>query len=436
MKIMIILIGMILLVFSMSNASAILLCGTGGTLTHDGDYCVHTFTANGTFVSPGDIQADALIIAGGGAGGNWGGGGGGAGGVIYKNGTDSLSLTVTSYPVVVGLGGAVDPDYCGWAGYGTPHHSGDNSSFDGLTAIGGGYGGVHTGAGNGGSGGGAGYDNGGIYGRGTAGQGYDGGEYGCGSSPYAGAGGGGASEVGHVASCGPGAGGNGLNISINGTWMYYAGGGGGGAYGGGGSSGGKGGGGGMSINGTDGLGGGGGGNSGSGCPGGGGDGVVIIRYHGYIPPILITYPVSTTYNIKPYELNWSADVSTTGCKYSIDNGITNISVNCGDGHALVTGEIGSSTWNIWGTLSGTEYNDYVNFNVNSCTPPSINNNWLVYFDNNCYLDDYTDLGTGNLSVIEGPGNFTLRAALEVHEITETCNTAPCYFVRYPVITRK
>ena len=59
---------------------------TGGTVTTDGDYKIHTFTANGTFsVTVGGL-ADILIVAGGGGGGKGSqtygpqAGGGGAGG--------------------------------------------------------------------------------------------------------------------------------------------------------------------------------------------------------------------------------------------------------------------------------------------------------------------------------------------------------------------
>lgn len=59
---------------------------SGGTITYDGDYTIHTFTSNGTFTvtsgwdtTYGD-KVEYLIVAGGsGGGGNVGGGGGGGG---------------------------------------------------------------------------------------------------------------------------------------------------------------------------------------------------------------------------------------------------------------------------------------------------------------------------------------------------------------------
>jgi hypothetical protein len=262
--------------------------GTVSTVIENGiRYRVHTFTSSGTLsvVYPGKMEV--LCVAGGGGGsGNFydDGAGGGGGGLIYN--TD-YTVTTGNKTVTIGAGGT--------AGTGGLGGTGENSVFDSLTAFGGGGGGVHRGSGgNGGSGGGS----GGAYestdttngGSGTVGQGYNGGtsvHYG-----YAGSGGGGAGEIGGG---GQGSflvgknGGNGRQISVNGTATYYAGGGGGyGIYGGG----------------TGGLGGGGNGgnpsplapiagavNTGGGGGGGrtvgqtpfvgtvaGGSGIVIVRY--------------------------------------------------------------------------------------------------------------------------------------------------------------
>ena len=56
---------------------------TGGTITTDGDFKVHTFTGSSTFTVTqlgDDGTVEYLVIAGGGGGGPRGGGGGGAGG--------------------------------------------------------------------------------------------------------------------------------------------------------------------------------------------------------------------------------------------------------------------------------------------------------------------------------------------------------------------
>jgi hypothetical protein len=219
-------------------------------------------------------QVEYLIIAGGGGGGvgasTWGGaGGGGAGGMLEG----SAIVTAQDYSITVGNGGS-------------SQQSGYNSSFNSITATGGGRGGDwNVGGTDGGSGGGG----GGVtsaFGSGTSGQGNNGGR-GSQSGGYDGAGGGGGKNaVGGSASGGAaGAGGAGKSSSISGTATDYAGGGGGGGQGAGGSGGlGGGGVGGYTSNqnggnGTANKGGGGGGAGGSsGSGGNGGSGVVIIRY--------------------------------------------------------------------------------------------------------------------------------------------------------------
>src|SRR5210317_674734 len=105
---------------------------TGGTISTSGDYKIHTFTGDGCFVvscagNPlGNNNVDYLVVAGGGAGGSnlasdaGMGGGGGAGGFRESSGAASgcysvsplgacvpaLPVSVTTYPVTVGAGGA------------------------------------------------------------------------------------------------------------------------------------------------------------------------------------------------------------------------------------------------------------------------------------------------------------------------------------------
>ena len=155
-----------------------------------------------------------LILAGGGGGGtfvsgsNFGGGGGGAGG--YLESTSTYVIRGRSYDIVVGAGGAKNT-------------SGSNSSFNGLTAIGGGGGGYNSVGSAGGSGGGGGGGNGTfIGGAATSGQGNAGGT-GVAGWPYAGGGGGGANAAGtNGTSSAPGIGGNGKTSSITGTAIQEA----------------------------------------------------------------------------------------------------------------------------------------------------------------------------------------------------------------------
>jgi hypothetical protein len=275
---------------------------TGGTITTSGDYKIHTFTGSSTFTisvlgnSAGSNTVEYLTIAGGGGGGVRGGGGGGAGG--YRTAT-GFAVSVQSYSITVGAGGAAKQQNPG--NVSRQGNVGSNSVFSSITSNGGGGGGAYGGinATSGGSGGGAGdFRGGSVKGTATAGQGYDGGQT---NQLVGGGGGGGAGGVGQpnklTGGYSGGDGGIGLASSINGTSITRAGGGGGcgGFYnassvvGLGGSGGGGNGGGnqltGTAFNGTINTGSGGGGyvnNSdvyvASHYSGSGGSGLVIIRY--------------------------------------------------------------------------------------------------------------------------------------------------------------
>ena len=183
--------------------------------------------------------AKAVVEAGGGGGGYAFGGGGGAGGYKYDS---ARYLSVGTYAVSIGDGGA------GATVSATPGVNGNNSVFNLITAVGGGGGGSYntsTGYGvngaNGANGGGGSWGNG--SGKGSAGgtgtDGYNGGGYTGGSANVSGGGGGGSSAVGspgETATVG-GFGGAGtsnpiqasaIGQNVSGTY-YLAGGGGGGS---------------------------------------------------------------------------------------------------------------------------------------------------------------------------------------------------------------
>ena len=299
---------------------------SGGAITESGDCKIHTFTGPGNFVvcslagSPANNQVSYMVVAGGGGGGSDRGGGGGAGGFREDkspvtpytasplDGAGNITVTATSFPIVVGGGGAKGTNPTPVTGT-----TGSASSFSTITSAGGGGGGgapaSPSAAGlSGGSGGGA-----SAYGptpTSTGGtgntppvsppQGNNGGP--ATYSPYRpGGGGGGATAAGTAGACTSGgdgvAGGAGATTGINGSNTAFAGGGGGGSSGccsGGGSGGtggaGGGGAGGASPGGGEGTagstntggGGGGGGNLPNAAPAGrggnGGSGIVIIRY--------------------------------------------------------------------------------------------------------------------------------------------------------------
>jgi hypothetical protein len=260
---------------------------------------------------------ELAVVAGGGGSGMDMGGGGGGGGVIYDK-AYPVSLN-TAYPVVIGAGGAGSPGTYG--NNPAPGSNGNDSSFGGLTAIGGGGGGsghwregAYTGTRQGQPGGSGGGDSP-SYGRnrlvggggGTKGQGYGGGG-GPWFDQYNAGGGGGADQPGSSGSdVRGGSGGRGRLVPI--TGFYYGGGGGGNGHnhqGGDGGLGGGGGGasyssasgiaGGSSTNsggaggtGANSTGGAGGANSGGGGGGSahsssvgasGGSGIVLVRYTG------------------------------------------------------------------------------------------------------------------------------------------------------------
>ena len=196
---------------------------TGGNITTDGTYWIHTFNSTGTFTPATSLTCDYLVVAGGGGGGpsnsvgSRGGGGGGAGGYRYFT---SQSLTAnTAYTATVGAGGAT-------------YTQGATSSFNSSSSTGGGYGGTSdvggaNSGGSGGSGGGAGQHpgtrNGGAGNAGgyTPVEGYAGTAITTDVNPYGGAPGGGSSGTASYTNP-PTTPTNGTSNSISGSAVTYA----------------------------------------------------------------------------------------------------------------------------------------------------------------------------------------------------------------------
>ena len=213
------------------------MCASGGTVSQDGNFRVHTFTSPGTFVvnrlataspAPGFNSVSHVVVAGG--GGNYGGpgiggGGGGAGGYreskgpedsytaspLASTGGTTVTLSPGSYPITIGAAGGARAN-------GSP-----TSGFC-VTSAGGGYGGLRSQPVNpGGSGGG-----GGDFGTGNGAPGNNpstsppqGNPGFAGSSGEAAGGGGGAGSGGPVStqSSNPG---SGTPTSITGTAITHA----------------------------------------------------------------------------------------------------------------------------------------------------------------------------------------------------------------------
>ena len=125
------------------------LTATGGTITCCGDFKIHTFTGPGTFQvtslssSAPENVAEYIVVAGGGGGGRINtSGGAGAGGFRFASPSLSpatypgkplaapatIPLTLTSFPITVGGGGAASGSN---PGNGSP---GVNSSFSTITS--------------------------------------------------------------------------------------------------------------------------------------------------------------------------------------------------------------------------------------------------------------------------------------------------------------
>jgi len=256
---------------------------TGGVITIDGDYVVHTFSSSDTLeitqlaTDPANNECEVLLIAGGGGGGVAGAGAGG-----FK--TFTQTAVVGSHLAIVGSGGA------GQIPGGSPNKGNDSSVF-GVTSTGGGGGATVNGAGwngnlrsggQGGSGGGGAQIAGASGAPGIVGEGNAGGT--CNWALFNPAGGGGKGSSAPNVNSGPnsGNGGNGLASSISGVSITYCGGGGGGNDGTGSPGlGGSGGGGNGTIttgsNGTANRGSGGGGGFIRG--GSGGSGIIYVKYY-------------------------------------------------------------------------------------------------------------------------------------------------------------
>ena len=210
-----------------SGTSGASVTATGGTITTDGDYTIHSFnnaSSPKTFTTDTAQDVEILLIAGGGSGSNDYGGGGGAGGVIVH---PSFAVSAAAHSIVIGTGGASTTSI--------PGPSGTNSTFSTLTAVGGGGGGgwsPNDGVSGGSGGGGARAASAGNGGSGTqtspaggTGYGNDGGD----GNQTGRAGGGGGAGAAAVDGGGEGADGIQSDIYETGTNVYYAAGGGGGA---------------------------------------------------------------------------------------------------------------------------------------------------------------------------------------------------------------
>ena len=304
-----------------ADISSVKIAATGGSVTEDGNFKIHTFTGPGTFCvsaisgTAAENTVGYQVVAGGGSGGNgYYAGGGGAGGfregrnapvdnftaspLVANAPTNAITVTATGFPITVGGGGTAAPNDTSSGG------DGSASTFSTITSAGGGGGAsrncgspgpaVTIGNNGGSGGGGTNHDPMNPSSKGTGNtpsvsppQGNPGGAAG-----YGGGGGGAGAPGSDAPPASPygNVGGTGVSSSITGSSVDKAGGGGGGSgdqqRAGGSGGGGTGGQGGPAIAGQPGTvntgGGGGGGTHPTVSPtttgGAGGSGIVIIRY--------------------------------------------------------------------------------------------------------------------------------------------------------------
>ncbi|MEK6927925.1 MAG: LamG domain-containing protein, partial [Nanoarchaeota archaeon] len=102
------------------------------------------------------------------------------------------------------------------------------------------------------------------------------------------------------------------------------------------------------------------------------------------PQVSLLYPTNTTYNSVVTQLNYSAsDTNLASCWYSLNLGVTNTSVTCGQNVSGLTSSEGSNTWKVWVndsagnlnsssvtftyTIPDTTYSQFTNLNDNNNT---------------------------------------------------------------------
>lgn len=216
-----------ILMGSAKESPEVFITATGGTITTDGNFKVHTFTSSGNFVitsGSGDVEYLIVSGGGGGSGGYYGASGGGAGGLITDTDT---ALGVGTYPVVVGEGGAKRTGIM--TSVSQVGNDGNPSSWNSHSVVGGAGGRAYSaGTGAGACGGGGNCSTSFIDG-GIGSVGFNGGN---GVANGAGGGGGGMGGVGQngVTTTIGGNGGIGLSNSITGSPVIYCIGGGGTYY--------------------------------------------------------------------------------------------------------------------------------------------------------------------------------------------------------------
>jgi len=416
---------------------------SGGMITTISGYRIHTFLTSGTFVITNNDTnklIDNLVVAGGG-GGAAAGAGGGAGGLVYST---NVTISAGSYPVVVGTGGTGAPAVNTAPAGGT---KGNNSTFNGITAEGGGRGLSHgsTSADGGGCGAGGAITTGGSATPGGIGsQGYNGGA-GYVQASWVGCcgGGGGMGQAGSAGgnSSGSGKGGNGVANSITGTSITYAGGGGGGeingAYVG---AGGTGGGGSAVIGGTGSVGAGGAGTNGLGgggaggsyypnsspyykAGGNGGSGVVNIRYPWTGSELITSLPWTETFTGTDDTLPSSTYWLYSGGNIKIYNNKLRITIDSTYNRALISNFYISGNFDIQVDITMSTAPSTQNWSSSLyAVADNSNRFWAAknYYNSQLYWSGESSIGGSSLGDIAVSASYTGKLRLVRNSQTITC----------------
>lgn len=140
------------------------------------------------------------------------------------------------------------------------------------------------------------------------------------------------------------------------------------------------------------------------------------------PVVNLFYPQNITYNTNVSQLNYTAtdNVALSTCKYSLNNGITNTTITCGQNVTGLNSGEGSSTWKVYANdTSGNENSSTVTFFVDSINPaislvsPTETNNSALarnYIQVNASASD-ANLNTITIRLFNSSGQMRINYSL-------------------------
>ncbi|MDP1729116.1 MAG: hypothetical protein Q8L27_02855, partial [archaeon] len=155
-----------------------------------------------------------------------------------------------------------------------------------------------------------------------------------------------------------------------------------------------------------------------------GEGNYTITIDTNSPALNIIYPqnlMNYSYNVS--ELNYTISGNSQACWYSVDGGITNVSLTCGDNVTGLTSIEGSNSWTVYANDSAGNINlSSVTFFKDIISPLFFN-----YYDN---TDNLTDSGVGLFNVTINNTNGTVWLTINNVNVTATNLTENVYNASY------